>query len=97
MLAIGDVYEIVGFCYEEILEAGLLVLPDGNIREIVGVTDGERRDGIIEGFNRVRYSFVVEQEGVYILEINHKLGFAVYNTPIYVGNSYPLIPDPIDL
>lgn len=47
MLEVGDMYEIVGFCYEEILEVALVVLPDGRIKEIVGVTDGLKRDGII--------------------------------------------------
>lgn len=47
MFEVGNMYEIVGFCYEEILEVGLLVMPDGKIKEVFGVTDGQKRDGII--------------------------------------------------
>lgn len=35
--------------------------------------------------------------GVYILEVNNNGGGAVINRPVYVGNSYPLLPDFADL
>lgn len=37
------------------------------------------------------------KEGVYIIEINHSKGYALINMPVYVGESYPLLPDYHDL
>lgn len=39
----------------------------------------------------------IHDEGIYIIEINHAHGYALVNTPIYAGNSYPLLPDYADL
>ena len=35
----------------------------------------------------------VKKEGAYIIEINHHKGYAVANTPLYVGEGYPVLPD----
>lgn len=44
--------------------------------------------------NRV---IVFNTPGVYIVEVNNIGGGAVINRPVYVGNSYPLLPDFEDL
>ena len=35
----------------------------------------------------------LDEEGAYILEINHKGGHAVVNRPIYVQKGLPIVPD----
>lgn len=86
MLNVGDTFEIVGFCYEDAMGSVLVAEPSGKITDIVVGADG------ISAYSRFNVSFQVKEEGVYILEINHRLGYAVYNAPIYVGTRYPLIP-----
>ena len=39
----------------------------------------------------------LEQEGIYIIEVNYLSGAAIINRPIYVGNGFPLLPDYKDL
>lgn len=34
---------------------------------------------------------------MYILEINHRDGYAILNMPIYVGKAYPFFPDKVDI
>ena len=43
------------------------------------------------------FNEVGAKEGVYIIEINHLKGYALINMPVYVGDSYPLLPDYHDL
>lgn len=38
-------------------------------------------------------NYTFKGSGAYILEVNHENGIALINTPIYVGDVYPLIPD----
>ena len=38
-----------------------------------------------------------DHEGSYIIEINHENGYALVNTPVYAGDSYPFLPDYSDL
>ena len=35
----------------------------------------------------------VKKEGVYIIEVNHHKGYAVINSPLYVGEGLPVLPD----
>lgn len=46
---------------------------------------------------KFRFRQRVNDEGVYIIEINHAEGYALVNTPVYAGSSYPLLPDFMDL
>ena len=46
---------------------------------------------------KFRFRKRVKDEGVYIIEINHAEGYALVNTPVYAGSSYPLLPDFMDL
>jgi uncharacterized protein YkwD len=41
--------------------------------------------------------YTPKETGVYIFEINDKEGVAVLNSPVYIGNIIPLIPDFFDL
>ena len=47
--------------------------------------------------HKFRFKERIRDEGVYIIEINHAEGYALVNTPIYAGNSFPLLPDFVDL
>ena len=42
---------------------------------------------------RFVFTYVPLKEGNYIIEINHIKGYAVINIPLYVGKSFPLLPD----
>lgn len=46
---------------------------------------------------RIQLSILLDTIGVYILEINDGTGSAIINTPVYVGDIYPLLPDYKDL
>lgn len=64
-----------------------IIRPNGQVEEIIfsqsDITSGEE--------------FTIEtnlaETGTYIFEVNSPEGSAVVNTPIYVGNSVPLLPD----
>jgi len=44
-----------------------------------------------------KFFFPAKIEGVYFVEINASNGLALYNSPLYVGNIIPLLPDFRDL
>ena len=46
---------------------------------------------------RINVSIQFKTPGVYILEVNNAGGSAIINTPCYVGDIYPLLPDYVDL
>lgn len=65
--------------------------------ESILIDKTKRKSFDIPAGNRVTVTIPFNREGVYILEINDASGVAIINTPIYVGDIYPLLPDFKDL
>ena len=76
---------IEGIVREPIRERAIVIHPDQKIEEY----DIEYKKS--EG--KFLFTFVPLKEGNYIIEINHISGYALVNVPLYVGKSFPLIPD----
>ena len=48
---------------------------------------------MIRSWTPISVDITLVKEGTHILEINNMAGMALINRPIYVGESYPLLPD----
>lgn len=88
------------------LEMSAVTLKDIQVRAAILTPNNEVIKPLIDG-NSINgaiaenesFSFTLEdlEKGVYIFEINDTGGMATINTPIYVGNIIPLIPDYLDI
>ena len=91
MVEVNSEVQIEGSSTEKISEKAIIVDPKNQIKE----TSLQLNQNSF--LNRFMLKQQVFHEGAYIIEINHKDGYALVNTPVYAGNSYPFLPDYSDL
>ncbi len=100
MNAPGNI-SISGMTKTDIFEEALVTKPNGLVDSIKLTTSQPLTSylgaNIIPQGHSYSLNYNVTQNGTYIVEINGKNGSAVINTPVYVGNGIPLIPDFFDL
>lgn len=68
----------------------LILTPSKEFIEIEIVEDGP---ATVRPGTPINIMLDIEEEGTYIIEINHQQGFAVLNRPIYAQEGIPIIPD----
>jgi len=92
---------ISGTTHENIYNEGAVINPDGQIDNFAINTSAQTFDyygyPIIPAGAKFNFSYLPQEIGTYILEINSQSGSAVVNTPVYIGNIIPFIPDFFDL
>lgn len=90
-----------GTTYENIFDEGAVITPEYKIESFNINTTSQTFDyygnTVIPSGAKFTFSYTPLKTGTYILEINSQSGSAVVNTPIYVGNIIPFIPDFFDL
>jgi len=83
-----------------ILRKAAVITPDGTVDEVnlsaTSYGDYFGNDTIQKG-HTYTFQYTPKKKGTYIIEINEDEGYAAINTPIYIGNKIPLIPDFLDL
>lgn len=99
-LVIPQKIQFSGLAKEDLLQNAALILPSGEV-ETVELSGTEIEDyngnGIIKKNSTYTFAYTPKETGTYILEINEKSGYAVLNTPVYIGGKIPLMPDFFDL
>lgn len=90
-----------GTAKSELFLEAAITKPDGFVELFNMSTSGTTGDfygskTVLPG-NSFTYTYSPAQPGTYIIEINGTDGSAVLNTPVYVANGIPLIPDFFDL
>ena len=82
---------ISGSCSEKMKSKALLQTPDRKF-EGYDLIPGQSEVPANRRFNQ---SIPLMTQGTYILELNHKSGYAVMNRPLYVyeSNHFPIVPD----
>jgi len=92
---------INGTVKENVFAEGAIIQPDGITDTFEISSDGVITtyfgNNLINANSSFELNYSTEQYGTYILEINDQGGSAVLNTPIYIGDIIPLIPDFFDL
>ncbi|MBN1494147.1 S-layer homology domain-containing protein [Candidatus Peregrinibacteria bacterium] len=92
---------VSGTTYENIYDEGAVITPDGTIDAFTINTSASKFDfygyPIIPSGASFNFTYKPQKDGTYILEINSQAGSAVVNTPVYIGNIIPFIPDFFDL
>lgn len=78
-----------------------IIRPDGKVDTIslqtASTTSTHSRTEIIPSGGDYLLNYQASTGGTYIVEINGEDGLAVINTPVYVGNGIPFVPDFFDL
>ena len=92
---------VAGKTMENIFAEGAVIQPDGITDMFEMSSDGTITqyfgNDLINAGSSFEFTYSPDQYGTYILEINDQGGSAILNTPVYIGNEIPLIPDFFDL
>jgi len=90
-----------GTTHENIFDEGAVITPDKEIEKFNILTLASKFDyygnPVIPAESEFSFRYSPLKTGTYILEINSQSGSAVVNTPVYIGNIIPFIPDFFDL
>jgi rare lipoprotein A len=83
---------------------GAVIKPDGTVyeKELENETNNpikNQNDISIfpPGDSPLTFEYRITQQGVHFLEINDAEGLAALNVPVYPEDTYPLLPNPLDL
>lgn len=92
---------VSGTTFQNIFEEGAVIRPDGTTELFTVNTNAETVEyfgnELIPAGSQYSFQYTPASFGTYIIEINNQGGLALINTPIYIGNIIPLIPDFFDL
>jgi len=92
---------ISGKALTDIFEEANIIRPDGKIDSLNLTTSASTStyldENVIPAGSDYSFNYTATGIGTYILEINGKDGQAVINTPVYIQNGVPLLPDFFDL
>ncbi len=92
---------ISGTAISDIYQEAAVIKPDGLVDflqlQTNSTTTTNLNSPVIPSGGNYSFTYPAPSNGTYIVEINGKNGLAVINTPVYVGNGIPLIPDFFDL
>lgn len=73
-----------------------VTLPSGDVRQYSFPNEALNPEGSIIGGSTIHFSFPLETEGVYLVEVTDTSGKAWMNTPLIVGrNIWTLLPSPL--
>ncbi|MBU0668346.1 S-layer homology domain-containing protein [Patescibacteria group bacterium] len=90
-----------GTAKKNIFSEAAVIKPDGlvDLFDLTSSSPFEDYFGskIIPGGNDFTFKYTPKTNGTYVLEINGTDGSAILNTPVYINNGLPLIPDFFDL
>lgn len=100
MNATGNI-SFSGKTFADIYKKAAVIRPDGKVDTVdlqtTSTTGKYLGHDIIFKEGNYTFSYPVTTKGRYIIEINGTDGLATLNTPVYVNNGVPLIPDFFDL
>jgi len=90
-----------GKALEDIYQDAEVIRPDGKVDKFPLQTSSPTSAyfglNIIDTGGNYSFNYNAATNGTYILEINGKNGLATINTPVFIGEGIPLIPDFFDL
>jgi len=90
-----------GTTHENIFDEGAVITPEKDIESFKITTGSQTFDyygnPVIPSGAKFSFSYSPLKTGTYIFEINGQSGSALINTPVYIGNIIPFIPDFFDL
>ena len=93
---IGSNITLEGKAAESISNEIICETPDKNFESIL-IDPSKRVSAKLPTGTIIKVELILEIKGVYIVEVNDAAGSAVINTPVYVGDIYPFLPDFRDL
>ena len=86
----GEKVIIKGRALDSLFNDIMILTPSKKFKNVEIVEGGPQ---IIRPGTPINIELDLDEEGAYILEINHEDGFAVVNRPIYVQKGVPIVPD----
>lgn len=73
-----------------------VITPSGKV-DLVKFGIGKTNDkGVLSSSNDVNFSYLMKEEGVYLVEVNYESGFAAIIEPVVYGNVLAILPNEYD-